>query len=353
MKCSPSTHPSLAQLMVLTLVITVAYAQYYTSESGIIDTDKYDKWKLENLPSNKGDYEFVLSGASDGGDRSKLKDKYLDRELMTDQGFRPLAVRGSKDCKSEAWVRENKGQKHIDISGNAKDVAYTVITMFKSEISFDINDITAATGYGGHGDNDDVDLNVPSEMGIKLVSFFFDDPVDVTGYGGGEMLFKERGFGDQDGYAAILYPVDVSPPSKLSIKNYDGRDPPPGEFASVVINIPIKTSGSTNTLHSNDHLYADDYIQSQNGRFKAIFQKDGNFVLYDNSKGPVWATATNRKDAEELVMQGDGNLVIYNSEGGAVWSSGTHGTDGKKLVLKDYGKLKIEESDGRDVKILN
>ncbi len=56
------------------------------------------------------------------------------------------------------------------------------------------------------------------------------------------------------------------------------------------------------------------------------FEADGNLVLYDKNKNPVWATETNKKEnlPNKLVLQKDRNLVIYDSKGKALWSSRTN-----------------------------
>lgn len=63
---------------------------------------------------------------------------------------------------------------------------------------------------------------------------------------------------------------------------------------------------------------------------RASFQSDGNFVVYELDVGTgeraAWASNTNNRGAEMLVLQRDGNLVIY--QGGythPLWASGTYG----------------------------
>jgi hypothetical protein len=58
----------------------------------------------------------------------------------------------------------------------------------------------------------------------------------------------------------------------------------------------------------------------------AIFQSDGNLVVYSNnliSTRAVWASHTNGKGATTLALQKDGNLVIYTAAGKALWASNT------------------------------
>jgi hypothetical protein len=55
----------------------------------------------------------------------------------------------------------------------------------------------------------------------------------------------------------------------------------------------------------------------------AVFQNDGNFVVYGPS-GPRWASGIYAPGAK-MVLQNDGNLVIYSMDSIAVWHTGTGG----------------------------
>jgi hypothetical protein len=50
-------------------------------------------------------------------------------------------------------------------------------------------------------------------------------------------------------------------------------------------------------------------------------QPDGNFVVYEAYKKPVWASNTNHDDDSYIVIQDDGNLVVYDQQGKSVWNS--------------------------------
>ncbi|KAF1391168.1 hypothetical protein PFLUV_G00039120 [Perca fluviatilis] len=100
-----------------------------------------------------------------------------------------------------------------------------------------------------------------------------------------------------------------------------------------------------NFLSTNEQLCKNQCLMSLSGRYKAIFQCDGNFVVYDCTCCPnkaVWASGTNGSDAVRVIMQADGNLVIYNQCNQPKWSSGTYisgSCNVCRLELTDCGKL--------------
>lgn len=54
-----------------------------------------------------------------------------------------------------------------------------------------------------------------------------------------------------------------------------------------------------------------DYLLSQNGQYKAIWQHDGNFVVYRMSDGKaLWATNTSNIGAARCAFEDKGNLVV-------------------------------------------
>jgi len=83
-------------------------------------------------------------------------------------------------------------------------------------------------------------------------------------------------------------------------------------------------------------------LVSKNGKYVAIMQTDGNFVIYA-ANAAIWASNTVGKGSApfKLSMQADGNLVIY-ANGRAIWASNTRGTTTPfKLIMQDDGNLCI------------
>ncbi|XP_047468123.1 mannose-specific lectin-like isoform X1 [Mugil cephalus] len=100
---------------------------------------------------------------------------------------------------------------------------------------------------------------------------------------------------------------------------------------------------SRNFLSRKEELRKGDYLLSNNGQHKAIFQDDGNFVIY--TWKPVWASNTDGSDAYRLCMQNDCNLVMYNKCGDANWHTDTHFSDCNvcRLYLTDDGVLVVQK----------
>uniref|UniRef100_A0A147AZ46 Lectin n=1 Tax=Fundulus heteroclitus TaxID=8078 RepID=A0A147AZ46_FUNHE len=105
---------------------------------------------------------------------------------------------------------------------------------------------------------------------------------------------------------------------------------------------------SRNQLSRYDEFHKGDYLMSNNGEWKAIFQDDGNFVVYGWK--PVWASNTCGTDATRLVMQTDCNLVIYNKCGQPKWATGSYNPGSKRcnVYLGDDGILHLFD-DGKEL----
>ncbi|XP_026783418.2 B-type lectin plumieribetin-like [Pangasianodon hypophthalmus] len=102
---------------------------------------------------------------------------------------------------------------------------------------------------------------------------------------------------------------------------------------------------SRNFLSMNDELHKGDFLLSNNQEYKAIFQEDGNFVVY--GWRPLWASDTyGNTSAQRLIMQEDCNLVMYTPDK-PVWATNTNCSSVKRcrLTLGNNGIL-VVENDG-------
>ena len=123
---------------------------------------------------------------------------------------------------------------------------------------------------------------------------------------------------------------------------------------SLVNVLPVSV-GNTVSSARNGTLTAAQILTSPSGRFVAVMQADGNFVVY-NQGAPVWASNTNGQGSApfNLIMQSDGNLVVYavtqtceaDTACIANWfgNSKGKGTPPYMLTMQDDGNLIVYDS---------
>jgi hypothetical protein len=111
-------------------------------------------------------------------------------------------------------------------------------------------------------------------------------------------------------------------------------------FAALVA-LSAATVYADDRLNPGEILRRGEYLTSGNRGYTLILQQDGNLVLYDARKHPLWASGTQGKRVERCIMQRDGNLVLYLDNGQPVWASRTDGKPGSFLVLQNDGNLVI------------
>jgi hypothetical protein len=143
----------------------------------------------------------------------------------------------------------------------------------------------------------------------------FADYGDGRGIVYGSFLFKNQGAEWRDIPARELGLEGAPPPAQ-------GDDMQPGEA-----------------------LYADQSIWSANGRFRFIYQLDGNLVLY-GPRMPLWASGTAGRPVGVCIMQNDGNLVIYDPGGAYIWNTQTYNNPGSRLIVQNDGNVVIYKPDG-------
>jgi len=115
----------------------------------------------------------------------------------------------------------------------------------------------------------------------------------------------------------------------------------------------------SNRIDPGVSLHINQYRSSSNIRFFFNFQVDGNLVLYENpdwERGvldawkyrPLWASDTVGKPSKVCAMQLDGNFVIYDSSDRPIWASGTL-VPGSWLLVQDDGNVVIYNPDNLPV----
>ena len=113
-------------------------------------------------------------------------------------------------------------------------------------------------------------------------------------------------------------------------------------FASLVLpraTEAVSATPTSNTMHAGDQLQEGQFLRSTDGRYRAVLQTDGSFVVDDGAK-EIWTNGI--KDyygKNHIVLQADGNLVSYLSNGTPLWSTQTNGSDADRLVMQTDGNL--------------
>jgi RHS repeat-associated protein len=86
-------------------------------------------------------------------------------------------------------------------------------------------------------------------------------------------------------------------------------------------------------------------IVSPHGQYFLLMNTDGNFFIYDWAHGTgTWGPGTQGHPGAYAIFQTDGNLVVYDVNGTALWNSGTSGTYAERLDMNDDGRLIIWKS---------
>jgi hypothetical protein len=91
-------------------------------------------------------------------------------------------------------------------------------------------------------------------------------------------------------------------------------------------------------------------VNSCSLRYSLTMQTDGNLVLRDSQKtAALWATNTSGTDGYEALFQTDGNLVVYGTNQDALWASHTNGKGAVVLMLQDDGNVVLYDGQNNPV----
>lgn len=108
---------------------------------------------------------------------------------------------------------------------------------------------------------------------------------------------------------------------------------------------PKAPTKPSNKLRNDERLVAskNQYLRSEDGRYRFVMQSDSNLVLYGPSGRALWASNTVGRGADHARMQGDGNLVIYNRHDKPIWASNTPRHYNAFLIVQNDGNVVIYE----------
>ena len=93
--------------------------------------------------------------------------------------------------------------------------------------------------------------------------------------------------------------------------------------------------GRGHQLAGPGRLDAGEFIRTEGGRCRLVFQTDGNLVAYADGEA-YWRAGTQvAARGGWAEMQADGNFGVYDAAGVARWSTRTGGNPGARLVIED------------------
>ena len=86
---------------------------------------------------------------------------------------------------------------------------------------------------------------------------------------------------------------------------------------------------------------------SPNGEYYAVFQEDGNLVVYYKNGKAKWHSQTYHKGVQSCILEANGNLVIYGDNKEKLWNSESEGMGNARLFVSNAGKLCIYSEDAK------
>jgi hypothetical protein len=98
--------------------------------------------------------------------------------------------------------------------------------------------------------------------------------------------------------------------------------------------IPAAFPAQGSVMGTSSGLYPGDSLWSANGRYRFVYQTDGNLVLYGPG-GALWDQGTGGTPAGVCLLTGDGDLIIHRPPAPYVHVSNTPENKGAQLVVQD------------------
>lgn len=107
-------------------------------------------------------------------------------------------------------------------------------------------------------------------------------------------------------------------------------------------------TSTSDRLVAGSTMRAGQWLTSNNGRYRLYMQGDSNLVVYDTATSPwtaLWWTGASAENGQ-AIFQSDGNFVVYDGNGTAIWNTVTAGNPGAFMVLQGDGNLVLYSAAG-------
>jgi hypothetical protein len=107
---------------------------------------------------------------------------------------------------------------------------------------------------------------------------------------------------------------------------------------------------ATDTLIVNQSMKPNQHLTSANGKYRLVFQPDGNLVLQRQSDhAQLWASDTAQKNGKRLVLGSDGNLRLETHGKTAAWTSDTGNSRVNRLTVHDDGNVVMYDTANKQI----
>ncbi len=84
-------------------------------------------------------------------------------------------------------------------------------------------------------------------------------------------------------------------------------------------------------------LYPGDQVLSLNRDHSLLVQADGDVVLESRGRGTVWSAQTRRRGVDHAIFQRDGNFVVYLPGDRVAFETATSGHAANRMVVENDG----------------
>ena len=150
---------------------------------------------------------------------------------------------------------------------------------------------------------------------------------------------------DQGQSVAAVMNSHISNVDRLTADDIEGAG---AIYGGATAATPAPATRGSDTILPGGQLLPGQSLVSSNGRYRLVYQGDGNLVLYDDvERSAPWSSGTAGQSTGQVVMQIDGNFVIYDASTRPRWMSGTAPNANTRLVLQSDGNLVVYTADGR------
>ncbi len=123
-----------------------------------------------------------------------------------------------------------------------------------------------------------------------------------------------------------------------------------GSFCLVVGIGATSNLFAADTLIVNQSMKPNQHLTSANGKYRLVFQSDGNLVLQRQSDlAQLWTSNTAHQNGKRLVLGADGNLTLQSHSRSPAWTSNTRGSHVNRLTLHNDGSLAMYDTANKQI----